>query len=149
MVRVREELRQSLGRPPTSREVAREADLEVPTIEMLQVLNTAEVRLDAPVAGEGASERVDRFLVDEADVEKELEAQLLYEQVRRAVRTLRPREARIVRLYYGLQGEHEHTLEEIGQLLGVTRERIRQLRDRALRELKHGELGAVLRTYAA
>ena len=55
----------------------------------------------------------------------------------------------MLRLYFGLQGEREHTLEEIGNLLGVTRERIRQLRDRALRRLREGDKGKALKSFAA
>ena len=54
----------------------------------------------------------------------------------------------MLRLYYGLQGESEHTLEQIGQLLGVTRERVRQLRDRALQEIRNGDSGKALSTFA-
>ena len=87
--------------------------------------------------------------MDEEELEEVVEAKILREQVARALTTLRPRDARVVRLYYGLQGEEEHTLEEIGQLLGVTRERVRQLRDRALRDLRSGEMGPLLRSFAA
>ena len=73
----------------------------------------------------------------------------LKQHIADALRTLRPRDARVVRLYYGLQGEQPHTLEEIGGLLGVTRERVRQLRDRALRELREGEQGRALASFAA
>ncbi|MEJ2340603.1 MAG: sigma-70 family RNA polymerase sigma factor [Gemmatimonadales bacterium] len=78
-----------------------------------------------------------------------LENKLLREQIARALQELKPRDARVIRLYYGLQGEEEHTLEQIGQLLGVTRERVRQLRDRALRELRNGSAGRALRSFAA
>jgi RNA polymerase primary sigma factor len=54
----------------------------------------------------------------------------------------------VLRLYYGLQGESEHTLEQIGQILGVTRERVRQLRDRALLDIRRSESGKSLRTFA-
>ncbi|MGH7545646.1 MAG: sigma factor-like helix-turn-helix DNA-binding protein, partial [Gemmatimonadota bacterium] len=66
-----------------------------------------------------------------------------------ALRGLRDRDALIVRLYYGLAGEQEHTLEQIGQVLGITRERVRQLRDRALRELREGKDAEALASYAA
>ena len=66
-----------------------------------------------------------------------------------ALKTLDARDAKVLRLYFGLEGEREHTLEEIGNLLGVTRERIRQLRDRALRRLREGEKGAALESFAA
>ena len=149
MIRVKEELRQRLRRDPTVEEIAEEADLSVSTVEMLQKFNVSEVRLDAPVGEDEDTSLVDRFLVEEEHLEEELEEELLEEHVARALQLLRPRDARVVRLYYGLQGEEEHTLEEIGEILGVTRERIRQLRDRALREMREGELGRVLRTYAA
>ena len=55
----------------------------------------------------------------------------------------------VIRLYFGLDGGQEHTLEEIGAMLGVTRERVRQLRDRALKRLGHGEVGRALRSFAA
>ena len=64
-------------------------------------------------------------------------------------RTLPPRDAKVLRLYFGLDGGREHTLEEIGSMLGVTRERVRQLRDRALARLKEGEVGRALASFAA
>lgn len=149
MTRVREELRQSLRRDPSADEIAEIAELDMATVEMLQMLNVAEVRLDAPVGSSDDNQLVDRFLVDESSLEEVLEAKLLKEKVAQALQGLKPRDARVVRLYYGLQGEEEHTLEEIGKLLGVTRERIRQLRDRALRELRAGPAGQMLRSFAA
>ena len=149
VLRTREDLRQSLRREPTSREIGAAAQLDPGTVEMLQALNVGEVRLDAPVGESDDNQLQDRILLDGTDVEQELEDALLVEHVDRALRLLRPRDARVVRLYYGLQGEREHTLEEIGKVLGITRERVRQLRDRALRELRQGELGRVLETYAA
>jgi len=149
VVRVKEALKQSLGREPTPTEIGEGSDLDPVTVEMLQSLNMAEVRLDAPAAGSEDNQLLDRFLVDESRVEAELEAELLREHISRALQTLRARDARVVRLYYGLQGEESHTLEEIGRLLGVTRERVRQLRDRALMELREGEAGGVLQSFAA
>jgi len=149
MIRAREELKQELGREPTAEEVAEAAELRLSTVRMLQKVNVAEVRLDAPIGESEDGQLLDRFLADDVDLHDELEKAFLREHVDRALRTLRPRDARVVRLYYGLQGEEEHTLEEIGDLLGVTRERIRQLRDRGLRELRQGEMGPVLRTFAA
>jgi RNA polymerase primary sigma factor len=149
MTRVREELKQTLRRDPSTDEIAEIAELDMATVEMLQMLNVAEVRLDAPVGSSDDNQLVDRFLVDESSLEEVLEAKLLKEKIAQALQGLKPRDARVVRLYYGLQGEEEHTLEEIGQLLGVTRERVRQLRDRALRELRAGPAGRMLRSFAA
>ncbi len=150
VLRAREELRQELRRDPTAGEIADEVELDVPTVRMLMRVNVAEVRLDAPVGDdEDGGDLLERFLADDIDLHEELEEDLLHEHVTRALQGLRPRDARVVRLYYGLQGEEEHTLEEIGEMMGVTRERIRQLRDRGLREIREGEVGDVLRTFAA
>lgn len=150
VLRAREELRQELRRDPTAEEIGEAADLDTPTVRMLMRINVAEVRLDAPVGDEeDGGDLLERFLADDVDLHDELEEDLLREHVTRALQTLRPRDARVLRLYYGLQGEEEHTLEKIGELMGVTRERIRQLRDRGLREIREGEIGTVLRTFAA
>jgi RNA polymerase primary sigma factor len=149
VVRVQEELRQELGRDPSTEEISELAALTPATVNMLQSLNVAEVRLDAPVGAGEDNRLADRFLVDESNLEESVEAILLKEHVARALLDLRPRDARVVRLYYGLQGEQQHTLEEIGKLLGVTRERVRQLRDRALRDLRAGDSGRLLASFAA
>jgi RNA polymerase primary sigma factor len=149
VLRVSEGLKQKLGRDPTPQEIAEPAELEPKTVEMLLSLNVAEVRLDAPVGEGDDSQLIDRFLVDESDVEEAVDASLLKEQVALALQSIRPRDARVLRLYYGLQGESEHTLEQIGQLLGVTRERVRQLRDRALQDIRNSEVGKALGTFAA
>lgn len=149
MVRTRGDLRQELGRDPKPEEIAEEADLDVDTVEMLQRLDAAEVRLDAPVGEEDDSHLIERFFVEGPSVEEDLEEKLLQEHVVRALSAIRSRDARVIRLYYGLQGTEEHTLEEIGEILGVTRERVRQLRDRGLQEIRSGELGRILASYAA
>jgi len=74
---------------------------------------------------------------------------LLKETITVALSTLEARDGKVLRLYFGLEGEREHTLEEIGNMLGVTRERIRQLRDRALRRLREGVKGNALESFAA
>jgi len=66
-----------------------------------------------------------------------------------ALNTLQRRDAKVLRLYFGLDGGREHTLEEIGGMLGVTRERVRQLRDRALKRLRDGDVGKALASFAA
>ncbi len=149
MVRVRAELRQKLDHDPTDEEIAKAAELSIPTVELLKRLTASDVRLDAPVGASEDSQLSERFLADEASLEDTVEALLLKQRIAEVLRTLRPRDARVVRLYYGLQDEDSHTLEEIGKLLGVTRERVRQLRDRALRELKEGAQGQALASFAA
>ncbi len=148
--REKERLKQELGREPTTEELARATDLTPELVESLQTLNAAEIRLDAPIGDSEDSQLVERFVMEEAaEPEVEVEGRLLAEAVRSALTTLEARDAKVLRLYFGLEGEREHTLEEIGNMLGVTRERIRQLRDRALRRLREGERGSALESFAA
>ncbi len=109
-----------------------------------------EVRLDAPLDPEGDRSFMDRFIADDqADAESQAMDQFLSEEIERALRTLPARDAKVLRLYFGLDGGREHTLEEIGAMLGVTRERVRQLRDRALKRLREGDVGRALASFAA
>jgi len=148
--RERERLKQELRRDPTAEELAEAAKLTPETVEQLQTLNAAEIRLDAPIGDSDDSQLVERFISEEAsEPELAVEERMLSEQIERALDTLTPRDARVLRLYFGLEGGREHTLEEIGAMLGVTRERVRQLRDRALKRLREGELGTALESFAA
>ncbi len=148
--RERERLKQELRREPSTEELAEAAKLTPEIVESLQTLNSAEIRLDAPIGDSDDSQLVERFIVEEAyEPELAVEERLLAEQIERALDTLTPRDARVLRLYFGLEGGHEHTLEQIGNMLGVTRERVRQLRDRALKRLREGDLGDALESFAA
>ncbi|MGH7443286.1 MAG: sigma-70 family RNA polymerase sigma factor [Longimicrobiales bacterium] len=148
--RERERLKQELRRDPTIEEVAQAAALTPEVVTSLQTLNAAEIRLDAPIGDSDDSQLVERFMHDESyEPEEQVEERLLSEQIERALETLQPRDAKVVRLYFGLDGGREHTLEEIGNMLGVSRERVRQLRDRALKRLREGDLGTALESFAA
>ena len=148
--REKERLKQEKGREPTTEELAEATDLTPELVESLQTLNAAEIRLDAPIGDSEDSQLVERFITEEAaEPEVEVESRLLTEAITDALSTLEARDAKVLRLYFGLEGEREHTLEEIGNMLGVTRERIRQLRDRALRRLREGERGSALESFAA
>jgi len=148
--REKERLKQELRREPTAEELSEATDLTPELVESLQTLNAAEIRLDAPIGDSEDSQLVERFISEEAaEPEMEVEGRLLGEAISDALKTLEARDAKVLRLYFGLEGEREHTLEEIGNMLGVTRERIRQLRDRALRRLREGEKGVALESFAA
>jgi len=148
--RERERLKQELRRDPTPQELSEATGLSPEIVESLQTLNAAEIRLDAPIGDSEDSQLMERFISDEAIVtEDEVEERLLSERIDRALDTLQPRDAKVLKLYFGLEGGREHTLEEIGDILGVTRERIRQLRDRALKRLREGEMGEALASFAA
>ncbi len=150
IIRATEVLRQKLVREPTPEEVAAEVSLSKDVVQALMALNTSEIRLDAPLDPGGERTLIDRFVADgSSDVEARAMERFLTEEVALALATLPPRDARVLRLYFGLDDGHEHTLEEIGGMLGVTRERVRQLRDRALKRLGEGDVGRALASYAA
>lgn len=150
IVKASEALRQELQREPTPEEISGRVHLSVEVVQALAALNTAEVRLDAPLDLEGDQALVDRFAAGEYGAsEDEAYERFLADEIAAALATLPPRDAKVLRLYFGLDGGKEHTLEEIGALFGVTRERVRQLRDRALKRLREGEAGQALATFAA
>ena len=150
IVRTAENLRQELRREPTPEEIAQSTGLSVDVVQSLAALNTSEIRLDAPLDPEGDRSLIERFIADEqGDPEAQAMDKFLSEEIESALRTLPPRDAKVLRLYFGLDGGREHTLEEIGGMLGVTRERVRQLRDRALKRLREGEVGRALASFAA
>jgi len=150
IVRTAEGLRQDLRREPTPEEIAGATGLTLDVVQSLAALNTADVRLDAPLDPEGDRSLIERFIADEqGDPEERAMDKFLSEEIEQALRTLAPRDAKVLRLYFGLDGGREHTLEEIGGMLGVTRERVRQLRDRALKRLREGEVGRALASFAA
>ncbi len=124
--------------------------LSVDVVQSLAALNTSDVRLDAPMDPEGDRSLIERFVADEMpDTEEEAMNRFLTDEIEQALGTLPPRDAKVLRLYFGLEGGREHTLEEIGSMLGVTRERVRQLRDRALKRLREGDVGRALGSFAA
>jgi RNA polymerase primary sigma factor len=126
IIRTAETLRQELRREPTPEELAAATALSLDVVQSLAALNTADVRLDAPLDPEGERSLIERFVADEqGDAEGQAMDRFLSEEIDRALRTLAPRDAKVVRLYFGLDGGREHTLEEIGGMLGVTRERVR------------------------
>jgi RNA polymerase primary sigma factor len=150
VVRAAEALRQDLRREPTPEEIGHLTGLAVDVVQSLSALNTTDVRLDAPLDPDGDRSMMDRFVAEEqGDAENEAMDRFLSDEIEQALTTLPPRDAKVLRLYFGLDGGREHTLEEIGGMLGVTRERIRQRRDRALKRLREGEVGRALASFAA
>ena len=149
VIKASEILRQKLRREPTPEELAQLTGLSVDVVQSLAALNTGDVRLDAPMDPDGDRSLIERFVADEMpDTEEEAMNRFLNDEIESALNTLPPRDAKVLRLYFGLEGGREHTLEEIGSMLGVTRERVRQLRDRALKRLREGEVGRALGSFA-
>ncbi len=143
-------LREKLRREPSPLEIAKLTGISTEIVGALASLSTSEIRLDAAVGKDSERAMIERFVVDQApNTEDELLDQFRVAELDRALLTLPPRDAKILRLYFGLDADREHTLDEIGKMLGVTRERVRQLRDRALKRLRHGTIGSMLRDLSA
>ena len=150
VVKASQLLREKLDREPTPEEVTELTGISLEIVQALLTLNTADVRLDAVVGKDSDRSLIERFSMDEApNTEDAVMEGFRSSELDRALDTLPPRDAKILRLYFGLEGDREHTLDEIGKMLGVTRERVRQLRDRALKRLREGHIGDVLREIAA
>ncbi len=150
IVRTAEYLRQTLRREPTPEEIADATKLSLEVVQSLAALNTGDVRLDAPLDPDGDRSLIERFIAEDLpDTEDQAMDRFLSDEIENALGTLQRRDAKVLRLYFGLDGGREHTLEEIGGMLGVTRERVRQLRDRALKRLRDGEVGKALASFAA
>ena len=146
--RVDTALTQTLGRSPTDEEIADEMAEPVDTIRALRRVAASELSLDAPLdrGDRDSASFGERFAGSESDeIEEEVEAQARREFLEKMFeKYLTERERKILYLYYGLDEGEERTLEEIGSLLGVTRERIRQIRNRAFEKLRESPDGAAL-----
>ena len=150
VVKASQLLRDKLDREPTPEEVTELTGISLEIVQARLPLNTADVRLDAVVGKDSDRSLIERFSMDESpNTEEEVMQGFRSTELDRALDTLPSRDAKILRLYFGLEGDREHTLDEIGKMLGVTRERVRQLRDRALKRLREGHIGDVLREIAA
>jgi len=144
-------LTQILGRTPTDQEIADEMGEPVETVRALRRVAASELSLDAPIdrGDRDSASFGERFAGAEAeDIEETVESQAQREFLDRMFeKYLTERERKILYLYYGLDDGEERTLEEIGSLLGVTRERIRQIRNRAFEKLRESPDGEALETF--
>jgi RNA polymerase primary sigma factor len=143
-------LLQELGRQPSNTEIAEGLDISEDEVAKTMMISQVHLSLDAPMTP-GEDNRLLDYLPDnmnptpdEITFEKALS-----EAIEESLASLKERESKILRLYFGLEADREHTLDEIGKMLGVTRERVRQLRDRALKRLRQGAIGEVLRDLSA
>ena len=139
---------QSLGREPTTEEVAQELHMEVSKVEEIMKIAQEPVSLETPV-GEEEDSHLGDFLPDSDASQPPEEAShtLLHEQLEDVLATLTPREQQVLRMRFGLQDGKPHTLEEVGKEFDVTRERIRQIESKALRKLRHPSRSKKLRDF--
>ena len=148
LVRTQRRLQQELGREPSTEELARRMELPVPKIRKVLRIAQEPISLETPV-GEEEESHLGDFIVDRRVVSPS-EAVInlnLREQTAEVLKTLSPREEKIIKMRFGLMDGSEHTLEEVGQHFAVTRERIRQIEAKALRKLRHPSRSHRLRAF--
>lgn len=146
--RASHELTQDLGRDPTATEIANKLSLSAEKVEEIMRMSQEPISLETPVGEEDDSHLGD-FIQDEGASEPADAAAyaMLCEQLSGVLKTLTPREEKVLRLRYGLEDGKMHTLEEVGEEFDVTRERIRQIEAKALRKLRHPSRSKVLRDF--
>jgi RNA polymerase primary sigma factor len=150
VIRTSQALVQELKREPMSEEIAKQ--MEIPVLKVRKVLKIAQqpISLETPIGEEEDSHLgdfiEDRGVVSPADAVININ---LKEMTKQVLNMLTPREERIIKMRFGLEDGTEHTLEEVGQKFGVTRERIRQIEAKALRKLRHPSRSRQLRAFLA
>jgi RNA polymerase primary sigma factor len=148
MYRTAQSLEQSLGRRPSPEEIALEMDLPAEAVRAMMDASQHAIALERPVGDDGDSEFGD--FIEDQDSPSPVESatqHLLQETIEDVLSELTPRQSHILRLRFGLGGGEPHTLEEIANKFGLSRERIRQLEKEALRRLRHPRLAHNLRDY--
>ena len=141
-------LEQSHERPPSAEEIAKELDMTINDVKESMKNSGRHVSMDAPLVEGEDSNLYDVLRSGESpNPDKNLLHESLRTEIERALETLTPREADVVRLYFGLGEKHAMTLEEIGETFDLTRERVRQIKEKAIRRLKHTSRSKILKTY--
>src|SRR5262245_43232423 len=148
LIRTSRQLVQKLGREPTSEEIAKRMDMPVDKVRRTKKIAQQPLSLETPI-GEEEDSHLGDFIEDKAVVSPS-DAVInlnLKEQTASMLKTLTPREEKIIKMRFGLDDGSEHTLEEVGQTFAVTRERIRQIEAKALRKLRHPSRSRKLRVF--
>ncbi len=149
-LRATRELEKELGRVPTNEEISRRMDIPVEKVQKLKTISRDPVSLETPVGRDGESALGD--LIEDRWVGSPVDAVIdsnVRDETANILKTLSPKEEKVIRLRFGIGCEREHTLEEIGQEFDVTRERIRQIEAKALRQLRSPERARHLRALLA
>jgi len=148
-IKIKRQLFQDLGREPLPEEIASEMKESIEKINQIMKISQETVSLEAPVGDDEEDSILGEFIEDEKGImpHKEAARKLLRDQIKEILADLAPREQKIISMRFGLEDGITHTLEEVGQEFGVTRERIRQIEAKALEKIrKHGNLNK-LRSY--
>ena len=148
LIRTSRHLLQQLGREPTPEEIAVEMEIPVEKVTEIQKIAQDPVSLETPIGEEDDSHLGDFIQDDDSPAPQDAAAYtLLREQLEEVMKTLTPREAKVLKLRFGLEDGKSRTLEEVGKEFNVTRERIRQIEAKALRKLRHPSRSKKLRDY--
>jgi RNA polymerase primary sigma factor len=142
-------LMQKLGRDPYPEEIAELLDIPVEKIKNIMSISKEPVSLDKPIGHDSEDSILGDFIEDRTIISPErlAERSLLKRQVDEVLRTLTTREERVIRLRFGIDDGYHRTLEEVGNIFNVTRERIRQIEDKALKKLRHPSRAAILQQF--
>ena len=148
LIRTSRHLLQQLGREPTPEEIAKEMEISVEKVTEIQKIAQDPVSLETPIGEEEDSHLGDFIQDDDSPAPQDAAAYtLLREQLEEVMKTLTPREAKVLKLRFGLEDGKSRTLEEVGKEFQVTRERIRQIEAKALRKLRHPSRSKKLKDY--
>ncbi len=141
-------LEQEFEREPSAQELAQELDMDVSEVADNLKISGRHVSMDAPFA-QGEENRLLDVIEDDQQPSPDyiLMNESLKSEIQRALSTLSNREAEVIQLYFGLNKEHSMTLEEIGERFNLTRERVRQIKEKAIRRLRHASRSKNLKTY--
>jgi RNA polymerase primary sigma factor len=148
LIRISRQLVQELGREPRSAEIAKRMDIPEAKVRRVFKIMQVPISLETPIGEEGDSHLSD--LIEDRAVVSPAEAIInvdLKEQTAQVLRTLTPREEKIMKMRFGLEDGSEHTLEEVGRSFAVTRERIRQIEAKALRKLRQPSRSRKLKAF--
>ncbi|MEE9362912.1 MAG: sigma-70 family RNA polymerase sigma factor [Cellulophaga sp.] len=141
-------LEQANERPPSPEEIAKELDMTIDDVKQSLKNSGRHVSMDAPLINGEDSNLYDVLRSGESpNPDRALLSDSLKTEIERALDTLTPREADVIRLYFGLGNQQSMTLEEIGETFDLTRERVRQIKEKAIRRLKHTSRSKILKTY--
>jgi len=141
-------LEQVYERPPSLGELAKEMDLPEHKVAETMKMSTRTVSMDAPIDQDEDTKLLDVFIdVDTPDTDDGLIRESLSQEIQRSLATLTEKEREILNMFYGIGYPHNYTLEEIGSTFGLTRERVRQIKEKAIRRLKHSSRTKLLRSY--
>ena len=130
-------LEQLYQRKPTIKEIADELDMPEEKIEAILKVNSKEVSMDAPVTNDDDMTFIDTVVPEENyDADKQIESEYESAEIKRSLSVLNEKERQVIIYYFGLEANHNYTLEEIGYMMDMTRERVRQVKDKALKKLR-------------